>query len=130
MERIINNKIRKAYMDNLLDTIKKISDLDWQRESWVQNSLPNEVSSWEEIMCEFFDDASIDHFLKNIDPKFGLSDEQIELIVGLRDLMNNYANSTPNTMNPGEVLKDQEWQNISMFAKKVILAFKDYKLPD
>ena len=126
----VTQEIRQAHMDNmLLSAIKAIADPEYQRKAWIEGSIPNNVDSWEETMCQFFDDASIDDLLENIDPKFGWSDKQIAELWKLRNILNEYCESTPKYMNPRDVLSDPRWHKVVECAKDTLKAFEGYKVP-
>lgn len=126
----ITQEIRQAHMDNiLLDSIKRIADLEYQHKSWIEGSIPNNVDCWEETMCQFFDDASIDDLLEEIDPNYGWSDKQIEELWKLRNILDDYCEATPKYMNPRDVLSDPRWHKVVACAKETLQAFEGYRVP-
>lgn len=126
----VTQEIRQAHMENvLLDAIKRIANPEYQRKAWIEGSLPKVVDCWEETMCQFFDDASIDDLLENIDPKFGWSDKQIEELWKLRNIMRDYSDVTPKYMDPRDVFNDPRWHKVVECAKETLKSFEGYKVP-
>ena len=133
----VTQEIRQAYMDNiLLDSIRTIADLEYQRKLWIEG-IPGLVGDWEETMCQFFDDASIDDMLKEIDPNYGWSDKQIEELWRLRNIVRVYSNNIYKELeNKGEdyaypknILIDPRWHKVVACAKDTLKAFEGYKVP-
>ncbi len=118
-------EMRSFHMNDLLDTIKTISDLNYQREGWLGGTLPN----WEETMCQFFDDACIDDFLNDYEPEYGLSGPQVAALWKLRNIMRKYSDATPQTMDAKDVLADPRWHEVAACAKETLKVFEGYTVP-
>ena len=125
----VTYEMRYNYANNLIDDIQNISDLDYQQRSWVEGSIPNVVDSWEETMCMFFDDRDIDNFLNDIDPGFGLTQYQINMLRWLRDKADYYCSVTPKYMNPRDVIADPRWHEVVACAQETLKAFEGYEVP-
>lgn len=138
MEQTIDNNLvtrhmRCCYMNDLLDTIRNISSLDYQQRIWVDNADPNIFDNWEETMCRFFDDADIDNFLGDLTPytnlAYGLNQHHINALWKLRYKMRQYSDATPRTMNPEDVLDDLRWHEVVACAQETLDVFKGYEIP-
>ena len=121
--------MRCAYIENLIDDIRCMSDLNYQNQVWIEGSIPGIIDSWEERMCMFFDDKNIDNFLSNIDPKFNFTQHQIDQLKKLRDKVDYYCSMIPQYINSYEVLQDSRWHEVVACAKETLKAFEDYQVP-
>ena len=128
-EKGITYDMRCAWAEHLIDDIRCISDINFQRQTWIKNSIPNVFYTWEECMCRFFDDQNIDEFLADIDPQFGLSQQQIDELWKLRNIMRKYSDATPQTMDPRDVIADPRWHEVVACAQETLKAFEGYEVP-
>ncbi len=122
-------ELRKNQMRNLLDIVTVLSDLEWQQKAWIENSIPNVWSFWEETMCQFFDDCFIDDFLNNYNPNYGLSGPQVAALWKLRNILDDYCERNPRTMAAKDVLSDPRWHEVVACANETFKAFEGYTVP-
>jgi len=116
------DKDREGVLRRFLETIAEISDKNFQERIWIKGIGP-ECSSFEEAICDFFDDG--EPILKNY-KEFGITDKQYEEVIQLRNELEKYCDKTPEIVYEEEILADPEWYKIQEMAKKVLEAF-DYK---
>ena len=43
----------------LLETVQLIADQTYQEDVWLRGARGRQVSSWEEVMCQLFDDYDL-----------------------------------------------------------------------
>jgi hypothetical protein len=103
------------WLKNVLNTLKEIADPEFQQRVWVDGAGP-EISDWTEVMCKLFDDFHFDDFIDIDWQQFGLSSESHQLLVQLREQLNNYEEKETNA----EIVADPKWQEISKFAGNVL----------
>lgn len=99
--------------------VLELSDKAFQERVWLRGEGP-EVGSVGEFFCNFFDDLNINDIIENY-KSYEISDSQIEKVIKLKDMLENYSNSIPSTPNDKEVLKDPKWKIIRDFAKEVYI---------
>ena len=116
------DKDREGVLRRFLETIAEISDKNFQERIWIKGIGP-ECSSFEEAICDFFDDG--EPILKNY-KEFGLTDKQYEEVIQLQNELQKYCDKTPEIVDNKEVLEDPEWAKIRKIAKEVLEAF-NYK---
>lgn len=128
-EDSVTHEMRETYMGDLIDLIKDFSDLNYQQRAWVENSIPDILDSWEESLCLFFDSCAIDYFLKENDPRYGITPTQMEALWQFRNIMRDYSDNTPQYMDPRKVLADPDWHAVTACASETLKAFEGYKVP-
>ncbi|WP_010302967.1 hypothetical protein [Candidatus Odyssella thessalonicensis] len=80
-------------------------------------------------MCSFFNVRAINYFLEHIDQKYGLTQQQIDKLWQLRNLLRQYSDVAPPEMDPRDVLKDSHWHEIAKCAKTALKEFEGYEAP-
>jgi hypothetical protein len=107
-----------TWKSSIYKAIKDISDLDFQRRAWLRLNGSNEVSSFTEICCTLFDDASFDDFV-NQEPwaQTGLSESVRDEMRKLTQRLENYDEKGKAE---ADILVDPAWQVIVTQAKHVI----------
>ena len=104
-----------VHIVNIYNDIKEISDIDYQRRAWCNNSK-YECSSYIEIMCRLFDDDNFDMFIDNNAKDYGFDSSFIVLLNQLRNMLNNYIGKNSDI----EIITDPKWIKIALHAKKII----------
>ena len=103
------------WLKNVMNTVREIADPEFQQRVWVDGAGP-EFSDWTEVMCKLFDDFLFDDFVDRDWQQFGFSSESHQLLVQLREQLNNYEEKETNA----EIVADPKWQQIREFAGKVL----------
>lgn len=101
----------REWIGGLLSIVKEIADKDFQERVWLQGR-GIEVSSWEEMLCKFFDDYDADNFVDNHMDAAGLSVQQQHAMKDLRDALNNYSDRIGDSYSVQQILDDSEWHRI------------------
>lgn len=104
-----------VHIVNIYNDIKEISDIDYQKRAWCNNSK-YECSYYIEIMCRLFDDDNFDMFIDNNAKDYGFDSSFIVLLNQLRNMLNNYIEKNSDI----EIITDPKWIKIALHAKKII----------
>ena len=108
----------------LLETVQLIADQTYQEDVWLRGARGRQVSSWEEIMCQLFDDYDLDGFLQGNWRQAGISQVQHDKLVELRDALNASLTVFGNASAPAAVLNSPTWQRIRKLAKETLSYFE------
>ena len=111
-------------MKRFLETIKVLSDKEFQERIWLKGLGP-ECCDFDEVICDFFDDS------EGIFPKYrkyGISEKQYQILLKFYKLLERYCDYTSEEgiVEAEIILKDPKWHEIQEFAKKVLKAFEDF----
>ena len=116
--------IKFNILNELLGVIYNISDVEYQERVWVKGLGP-ECSSFEETMCNFFDDYNAEEIVGNY-KDYGVAQKQFKILLKFYNMLRYYSDKTSEIVNNQEVLSDPEWHKIQKMAKKVLKSF-NYK---
>lgn len=111
-----DEQIKKQILNSVLETIRGISDKEYQKRVWIRGEGP-EVDDFVETCCHFFDDG--DPILENYQ-EYNVSENQYSILVKLRNVFWDFSN---NHDFPEEFIDSPEWNEIVEMAKKVLIAF-------
>jgi len=107
---------RKQILLSFLDTVKGISDKDYQRRIWINNEGP-EWDDFVETRCNFFQEG--DGILEDYQ-NFGLTDEQYHSLKSFSEKFEKF----PGKYELPEFFIDiSEWDEITKMAKEVLKVF-------
>ncbi len=109
---------------NIYDNILEISDVDFQKRAWLNNSK-SECSSFTEVMCRLFDDDEFDRFIDVEINTLQFNSELVSQIKILRNMLNDYKEKSSDF----EIIEDPDWQCITIQAKDIITLWNEMKLP-
>jgi hypothetical protein len=98
----------KAWRNVVRQVVQAISDENLQRRAWF--GVGPEVSSPDEVFCQFFGDAAIEDFLNRGDT--GLNDQQRDAGKYLLTLMRKLSDETPNHIQPSSLIDDPRWRAV------------------
>ena len=107
------------WLSGLLSTIREIGDESFQERVWLKGCGP-EVSSYEEVMCRFFDDYAIENVIDVEWRALGLTVRQREGLISLRDALDIFGNSVRETPEPTTILSDPRWHSIRELARNTL----------
>jgi hypothetical protein len=116
---MLTDEAKKQILFSILETIRNISDKDYQKRVWIQGKGP-EVDDFDETCCNFFGDA--DPVLENY-KDFRLTENQYLLLKKFRDKFRIFADA--HNYEP-LFIDTPEWNEITKMAKQVLIAF-DYR---
>jgi len=112
----------ERWIANLIEAAGEIANKDKQERRWL---APN-ARAWErpeELISVLFDDSNFELFIDEYKSTF--VEEQGRAASELRDDMNHYCDTTPEWLDPNEVLADPRWETIRRKASAFVEAFKD-----
>jgi len=111
---------RSQILISVLETIKGISDKEYQKKVWIKGE-GIEVDDFDETCCNFFGDGNplIEHY-----KDFGITESQHLLLKKFRDEFRVFSDD--NNW-PPEFIDTPEWAQIMERAKEVLKAFNYQK---
>jgi hypothetical protein len=112
--------ISKPVLKNIYNDILELSSRDLQISYWLKGDQ-GKISGYVELMNSLFDDSDFDLFVDKEILDLKLSDNFIQEIQKLRDLLNLYNDKGKSQE---EIIYDIEWQKITAQAQKVIYLWK------
>jgi hypothetical protein len=109
----------ERWISNLLEVSKLIADRRMQEDKWAAGTW----SIWEhpDEMVNTVDDYVLDGFIEAF-PAI-LSPEQKTSAQRLLDEVNHFCASSPDTLEPAELLSDPNWERVRQSAAKFVTAF-------
>ena len=109
---------RRQILISVLETIKGISDKEYQKRIWIRGEGP-EVDDFDDTACYFLHDGGgvLDKY-----KEFGITDAQYHILKRLRDEFEIFSDKNDW---PQEFIDTPEWEKIINLAKEVLKAF-DY----
>ncbi len=107
---------RKQILVSCLETIKDISDKEYQKRVWIRGEGP-EVDDFDEAVCDFFGDG--DPIIENY-KDFGITESQYYLLKKFRDAFRDFSDENDF---PQLFIDTLEWQEITEMAKEVLKVF-------
>jgi hypothetical protein len=107
---------RKQILTSVLESIKGISDKDYQKRIWIRGEGP-EVDGFDETCCNFFQDGN--GVIQNY-KDFGITDSQYKILAKFRDEFSTFSDDNDF---PEEFIDTPEWAKIMELAKDVLRAF-------
>jgi hypothetical protein len=113
---MLADETRKRMLVNFLQTIKWISDKEYQKRVWIRGEGP-EVNDFDETACYFFD--NVEPVLKEY-KKCGITKSQYQILKKFRDKFNAFSDE--HSYEP-EFIDTPEWNEITEMAKVVLKAF-------
>jgi hypothetical protein len=114
---INQNKLRELWRSNWLHSINKLTDLDYQRNHWLDHSNINPHFTFMEFMCSYFDDLSLSSndnnkgYISRIEEGL-LTYDEYKIIEKWHNELNNYSAPNNEDINSEIILKDEKWIQI------------------
>jgi len=105
--------------------VKKIADTRYQERVWLGAS-GTQFDSWEETMCQFFDDFQADRLLMQRKEALGVTDRQYLMLLSFKEALEQFAQKYPASVPNEKILKDPEWKRLTETASDVRDAFEDF----
>jgi len=115
----------ERWIANLLEAARLISNRDYQERRW----LANDALAWEtpDEAINMLYDSVLNGFIEQFGDSFSLV--QATAVVGFRDEVDHYCETTPQHLEPRRVLADPAWETVRKKASDFIQAF-DGKWPN
>ncbi len=110
----------KKILASYLETVKNISDKEYQLRVWIQGG-GIEVDDFDETVCNFFQDGN--GIIKNY-REFEITDKQYHLLIKLRDEFKAFCHGPAlRYYLPQEFINKPEWKKLMNLAKEVLKEF-------
>lgn len=106
----------KKWLEALTKVIEKIADKNYQEQVWLGKRL-DRVSSWDEVIIQFFDDLEGDEFINGPWKQAGLTDPQHEKLILFRNALEENSHLWGDYPDPKIVLASNEWEKVRQCAK-------------
>jgi hypothetical protein len=106
---------RTDILNSFLETIKSISDVEYQRRAWIQGEPPG--TDFDETINNYFLEAEgiLEHY-----KDFWITDSQYQILKKFRDKFEVFANDNHF---PHKFIDTPKWNEITEMAKEVLKAF-------
>ena len=111
----------ETWKNMILTVAAQISDREYQRRSWFDKG--HDVSSPDELYNGLFDDSMIEEFLDT--HAKDLTEDQRSAGRELVRQMNQYADVTPEHLDPTTTFDDPRWENIRRSALSFVRAMRE-----
>ena len=112
----------ERWIANLLEAASVIADKETQERRWPAP----DAYAWEcpeELINVLFDDCNFELFIKEFNDEF--TGIQRDMALELKNLTDHYCDTTPDRLDPAQVLADPRWEAIRESARAFITAFQD-----
>lgn len=110
---------KEIWIEKLLSVVSEIASKRYQEEVWL-GKQDRHVSSWEEVVCNFFDDYDADGFIHTYLKDDEYSTEKVSAFTGFRDSLDSYVKSQPSRVNSADIMNDPGWERIRTQAQKLL----------
>jgi hypothetical protein len=120
---MLTNEDRKQILISVLETIRDISDTEYQKRIWILGEGPEE-DSFDDVVNYFFDE--VDGILES-HKDFSITVSQYRVLKKFRDQFEEFSD---NNDFPEQFIDTPEWERIIKMAKEVLGAFNYQKESD
>lgn len=103
-----------VWRQNVIDAAKRAADRTYQERAWFGHGP--ECDSPDELLCTFLDDLVFEEFLAH--PK--LSQRERTAASHLYRAVETYADCTPKTLEPSEVIGDPRFESVRTAAAEFL----------
>ncbi|MFO0836958.1 MAG: hypothetical protein U1D55_00405 [Phycisphaerae bacterium] len=110
-------------LEGLVNTAKRISDLEYQRRVWVPH-LGGQGDTWEETCNAFFDDWDANWFVDMRLDSQPLNERTKSALRQLRSLFEADANNRGDFADPADLVEDPHWQLVCAAAQIFLRAIE------
>jgi hypothetical protein len=110
MTEVEEKAARKSWRFRWLGLLFEFSHLEYQRGLWIERRYPNEVGWFNEDLCQYFDDLSLDDDYNYSNwLTINISAEEFITIEAFHLLLRDYEK---NDKTDAQILNDPEWISI------------------
>jgi len=116
----MNTEQLDIWKNNILTSIKEISNLELQKLTWT-GKHPFYVSSFVESINTLYDDYAFDEYIDYLKVNVSKTDELYLKFTILDNMINKYKQSDKSDL---EILNDPKWIDITLVAKGIVDSWK------
>jgi hypothetical protein len=106
------NMTKEIWRENWLNSINELTDLNVQKQSWLNEKLKSPHWSFAEFMCSYFDDLfgslNYDHFVS----ENWITENEYLIIKDWHKKLDKYKSPSENEWADNLILNDGEWLEI------------------
>ena len=108
-EIVDKQELIRRWRKDWLFSLFVFSHLDFQKKLWIDSAFKDIIGSYDEDMCQYFDDLFLhDKYKYQIDNGY-ISTEEMDLIIQFHNQLDNYEE---NGKSDREILNDELWKTI------------------
>lgn len=104
------------WSENIYDALKDMSDLEFQKLSWM-GKLPDIISSFTEVVCILIDDFAFADYIAYLSIKPNADKNIILKMNELKEMISEYAKIN---MDEAKILRDPNWKIITYKAAEIV----------
>ena len=110
---------RITWLQRLVETAEHFESREYQQRSWL--GLGPEVSSPDELYCQFFDDYTAALFHQTFSREFSNDQERVwrDFVAALE----HYEARNPGNLDARRVLEDPNWEHVREAARRFVRTF-------
>lgn len=118
------NLEKETWRKNWILIIKDLTNLEYQKQTWLKQDNNNTYYSFVEFMCSYFDDLGLDDgYKKSIKCGF-VTQKEYDSISKWHKLLSEYKSPNNNDYDHIEILNDKKWLDIVELGKISLLSLK------
>ena len=108
---------KNTWCQILLDMVSEFESKSYQDKVWSCGE-GDDVSSWDDAICQFFDDYDVDGFINKYIDEF--DDDKKNCLIKFRNSLSSYSDAMEATPPPEKILTDPNWGEIRKLAGIVL----------
>lgn len=98
--------------------IKDLTNLEYQKRTWLDQNNTNPYYSFVEFMCSYFDDLNLSDGYENSIKNGLVTRKEYEVISSWNKLLSEYNSPNNDDYNHTAILNDEKWINIAELGKE------------
>jgi len=115
---------KETWRRNWILIIKDLTNLEYQKRTWLDSKNTNPYYSFIEFMCSYFDDLDLsDGYEKHIESEL-ITKTEYEIISDWHKLLSEYESPNSDDYDNRAVLNDKNWLKIIDLGKKSLKSLK------
>jgi hypothetical protein len=115
----VDTSERNVWRQQWLSSLNELTDLELQRQSWLDCSNTNQHWSFSEFMCTYFDDLCTGNDYSYPLQKGWITKEEYNMISGWHAQLNAYTAPNDDDSNDQTVLTDPRWIEIAKLGRQM-----------
>jgi hypothetical protein len=112
----------KVWFELVMRTLEHISNREIQKKAWVLRTCTT-FTCYDELICWLYDDADFERFIEEAKKQSYLSKSALNELVLFEKKLSEFLKN-PDKDDDAWLLKDPEWHEINLLAKKLLDTLK------